>query len=146
MSHLTDLIERLRNGCVNHPRRWSGDTHDDLGGSVDEPATNAVMAEAADALESLHNSAPLMLLADIRFACGDNGKRMQDELVEYIRELRADSDRLAHLADCAIMHWGTRERGGWRVELFNIVESRRDELTVADLRAAIDEDREAGNG
>lgn len=52
MSHLTDLIERLRNGCVNHPRRWSGDTHDDLGGSVDETATDAVMREAADALEA----------------------------------------------------------------------------------------------
>ena len=26
-------------------------------------------------------------LVDIRLACGDNGKRMQDELVEYIAEL-----------------------------------------------------------
>lgn len=70
MSHLTDLIERLRNGCVNHPRRWSGDTHADLGGSVDEPATDAVMAEAADAIESLSTAAPLALLADIRAASG----------------------------------------------------------------------------
>lgn len=29
----------------------------------------------------------LMLLAEIREACGDNGKRMQPELVNYIREL-----------------------------------------------------------
>ena len=29
----------------------------------------------------------IKLLADIRQACGDNGKRMQDELVQYIAEL-----------------------------------------------------------
>lgn len=47
-----DLIGKLRNGCVLRPKRWSGDTHDDLGGSVDEAATDALMAEAADALEA----------------------------------------------------------------------------------------------
>lgn len=34
------------------------------------------------------NISLLHLLALIREACGDNGKRMQDELVEYIRDLR----------------------------------------------------------
>ena len=34
----------------------------------------------------------LGLLADIREACGDNGKRMQPELVEYIRELKGKVD------------------------------------------------------
>jgi hypothetical protein len=42
------LVERLRAGCVEHPRRWCGDTHDDLGGSVDATATDALMHEAAD--------------------------------------------------------------------------------------------------
>ena len=42
------LVERLRAGCVEHPRRWSGNTHDDLGGSVDATATDALMHEAAD--------------------------------------------------------------------------------------------------
>ena len=32
-------------------------------------------------------SSLLMLLADIRFAIGDNGKRMQDELVAYCKEI-----------------------------------------------------------
>lgn len=45
-----DLIERLRGGCVCRARRWSGDTHDDLGGTVDEAATDALLAEAAAAL------------------------------------------------------------------------------------------------
>jgi hypothetical protein len=35
----------------------------------------------------------LKILTDIRFACGDNGLRMQDELIEYIRQLKIDADR-----------------------------------------------------
>jgi hypothetical protein len=34
------------------------------------------------------------LLADIRFACGDDGKRMQGELVEYIGELARKAGEL----------------------------------------------------
>lgn len=34
----------------------------------------------------------LGLIADIRFACGDNGLRMQGELVEYVRELKQKAD------------------------------------------------------
>ena len=33
------------------------------------------------------------LLSRIRFACGDNGKRMQDELEVYLRELKRDADK-----------------------------------------------------
>lgn len=35
----------------------------------------------------------LRLVADIRFALGDDGKRMQDELVEYCKEMRRDAER-----------------------------------------------------
>ncbi len=35
----------------------------------------------------------LRLLCDIRFAVGDNGKRMQPELIEYLKQMRADADR-----------------------------------------------------
>lgn len=94
-----DLIERLREGCVLHPKRWSGDTHDDLGGSIDEAATDALMAEAAAALEAAREDACVALVADIRFACGDNGKRMQPELVEFIRGLAADAGRYRWLRD-----------------------------------------------
>ncbi len=45
-----DLIKRLRDGVVEHAKRWTGDTHDDMGGSADYDATEAVMAEAAAAL------------------------------------------------------------------------------------------------
>lgn len=48
----TDLVRRLRNGCVMHVRRWSGDTHDDLGGTVMEEETDIIMSEAADLIEA----------------------------------------------------------------------------------------------
>ena len=39
----------------------------------------------------------IKLLADIRQACGDDGKRMQDELVQYIAELYRKAERVEHL-------------------------------------------------
>jgi len=43
------------------------------------------------------------LLSRMRFACGDNGKRMQDELEEYLRELKRDADRWrAEISDEAV--------------------------------------------
>ena len=48
------LVGRLREGCVLHPKRWSGDAHFDRDGSVNEPATDDLMEAAADAIERLH--------------------------------------------------------------------------------------------
>lgn len=48
----------------------------------------------ARAAVNVNVAALISLLVDIRFAAGDNGKRMQDELVEHIRELRCDADRM----------------------------------------------------
>ena len=39
------------------------------------------------------------LLSRMRFACGDNGKRMQDELEEYLRGLKRDAERYRWLCD-----------------------------------------------
>lgn len=47
---MDDLIKRLKDGVVEHDKRWSGDTHYDLGGSANYDATEAIMAEAAAAL------------------------------------------------------------------------------------------------
>jgi hypothetical protein len=54
----------------------------------------ALLTEAAAALEAAREDACVALVADIRFACGDNGKRMQPELVEFIRELAEDAERM----------------------------------------------------
>ncbi len=59
-------------------------------------------------------TAALALLSRMRFACGDNGLRMQDELEEYLRGLAEDSARLDWLlANCATMD--TNGFGDWRV-------------------------------
>ena len=49
---IASLTDRLLEGCVLRPKRWSGDTHDDLGGSIDEEATDALMREAAATLSA----------------------------------------------------------------------------------------------
>ena len=43
--------------------------------------------------------AALDLLSRMRFACGDNGKRMQDELEEYLRGLKRDAERYRWLRE-----------------------------------------------
>lgn len=40
------------------------------------------------------NAGALRLIADIRAACGDNGRRMQDDLVEYIGEIKRQRDEM----------------------------------------------------
>lgn len=45
-----------------------------------------------------HAQSLLALLIDLRFALGDNGLRMQDELVEFARQMR--DEHLAALAAC----------------------------------------------
>lgn len=44
---MTDIVERLKYGVIEYPKRWSGDTHTDLGGSVDYEANKKMMDEAA---------------------------------------------------------------------------------------------------
>lgn len=39
------------------------------------------------------SAAALALLSRMRFACGDNGVRMQDELEQYLRDLKRDAER-----------------------------------------------------
>ena len=47
-----DLVKRARGGVIERPKRWTGDTHDDLGGSVDYDATDALMHSLAARIES----------------------------------------------------------------------------------------------
>ena len=59
-----DIVARLRKGTVQHPRRWSGDTHHDLGGSVNEKETDRVMDEAAAEIERLRKELRIMRSID----------------------------------------------------------------------------------
>jgi len=65
----------------------------------------ALLTEAAAALEAAREDAYVALVVDIRVACGDNGKRSQPELVEYIRGLARDAERYRWLRDREIPEW-----------------------------------------
>lgn len=73
--------------------------------------------------EQYANASLLTLLADIRFACGDNGKRMQPELVEHIKAITADAERYRLLRRG--QHW-------------SVINGIGDVLRAEELDAAID--------
>ncbi len=50
---MNKLVQRLRDGCIYRKKRWSGDTHFDLGGSIDEERTDALLRESAAAIVRL---------------------------------------------------------------------------------------------
>src|SRR5690606_9922427 len=85
---MSDLIERLRTELVSANKHGDPDLAD-------------LLHEAAAALEAAREDACVALVADIRFACGDNGKRMQPELVEFIRELAVDAERYRQAREAA---------------------------------------------
>lgn len=135
-----ELIERLSAelGAANK----AGDT--DLADTL---------REASPALEASRESACVMLVADIRFACGDNGKRMQPELVEFIRDLAADAARYQWLRDIPSQlradHDHNPAAGGWDAPVYwQGLSKPGDELQGPDLDAAIDQARcpAAANG
>jgi hypothetical protein len=55
--------------------------------TVWRPALDSIRQEVEQAQRD--NASAFDLLSRIRFALGDNGKRMQDELIEYCKELAA---------------------------------------------------------
>ncbi len=89
----------------------------------------AAMQAIAAALEAAQEDACVALVADIRFACGDNGKRMQPELVEFIRGLARDAQRYRWLRDGGLYRVG-----------FDSVGS----TSLGDLDTAIDAARREG--
>jgi len=69
--HTSDLLDALKYGCVLHDKRWSGDTHFDLGGSVDEEATDYLMTLAAERIEALEDGIRECLKENRHLADGD---------------------------------------------------------------------------
>ena len=104
------------------------------------------LREFAAALEAAREDAERYrwLVADIRFACGDNGKRMQPELVEFIRGLAEDAARYRWLQD----HRQTRRQGDYMNPPLVKVEFYHHEAGVIGdgptLDAAIDQARGKG--
>ena len=86
----SDLISRLR---ATASGEWS---------------PRSICDEAADAIEQLqvdvellraNEASALRLVADIRAAVGDDGKRTQPELIAYLRRMSADVALYQHLRD-----------------------------------------------
>lgn len=112
---MRELIDRLRVLEQDHePDGWPAVRMRDITALV-------------DALEAAQRDACLMLVADIRFACGDNGKRMQPELVEFIRGLAEDAAKWRALDAAAtgeVVEVGDDESGQPRV----LIHTSREEL------------------
>jgi hypothetical protein len=86
----SELVKRLDEGTVQHPRRWSGDTHTDLGGSADEEATDALMKEAARRIEALEAE-----VGKWQQLAKSGGAKCTPEhtWAEWLAEVKADADR-----------------------------------------------------
>ena len=96
-------------------------------------------------------TAALALLSRMRFACGDNGLRMQDELEQYLIELRRDAERLDALEallneqpdGMLLLHHGAGAgRGIVGLGLRNTNRTLRQAIDSA--RGVIDADRKEG--
>lgn len=70
------------------------------------------LREERDRLAATDAGAALGLLVRMRFACGDNGKRMQDELEDYLRGLAKDAGRYRWLRDGGLYRVGFDSTGG----------------------------------
>ena len=81
--------------AIEEVRQWGPS------GSIAKPVysqqtVDALLAEVERAKEN--EFASLALLSRMRFACGDNGKRMQDELESYLAGLLRDAVRYRHIS------------------------------------------------
>lgn len=62
--------------------------------ALDEALGSIQSLEARLEVEARTTWSLLSYLADLRFALGDDGRRMQDELLEYCRDLRRSKDTI----------------------------------------------------
>lgn len=65
------LANKLKDGCIQMVKRWSGDVFSDCYSYADEPATDALMAEAAETIARLERDR-------------DDYKAQRDRLVDHI--------------------------------------------------------------
>ena len=91
-----------------------------------------------DAANSAMHSA-LRLVADLRWALGDDGGRMQPELLEYAKQMRKDAERWRwwrqkHQALCSF-HCAVQAGLDLRLVYVNMPE-KMDEVTDAAMAAA----------
>lgn len=98
---IESLIDRLRLLEMDHePNGWPAVRMRDITALMDE--VKKVRAANQDCVAHYEaardeSAAALALLSCMRFSCGDNGVRMQDELEQHLRDLRRDAERYRNL-------------------------------------------------
>lgn len=124
---LRDMLEdaRLELSMIREALWVTNEPHQTLRERTLEAARRAALSQqdSGDDQDRL-----FVLLCEIRAACGDNGKRMQPELVEYIREIAEDAARYQLL------------RRGQR---WSVINGIGDTLRADELDAAIDAARQS---
>ena len=84
MSNWKDVIERRIEAIRQQPQLWNDYWDEYTGEDCEELDADKFGLAIQEALRVKNEEiACIKLLADIRQACGDDGKRMQDELVQY---------------------------------------------------------------
>lgn len=101
-----------------------------------EQAIDELLEEIQSAKEEAF--AALALLSRMRFACGDNGTRMQGELEEYLAGLRRDAERYAAVRSRAadLIAW-TKSGNEVPADLPFVFRERWEKI-VSDIRALED--------
>lgn len=97
------LVDELRAGCVTHPKRWSGDTHADLGGTVNEDATDALLLAAAEEIERMKRGFEEMAekVAVLRAQAARHHVRRRQQIA-HTRRWRAEAKELRRVVRVAL--------------------------------------------
>jgi len=77
--------------------KWSDFWREDLCDLATRLTADCEKLESELAAARADATSAMRLVADIRFALGDNGRRMQTELIEWCKTLAADARRLDRL-------------------------------------------------
>lgn len=77
---MSGLIERIKEGCVYAPKRWSGDCGEMS--TVDEVATDALLQEASVELNALRK-----IISEIATAIGNGSVVSEQASIEFMQEI-----------------------------------------------------------
>ena len=98
MSNWKDLTESEIEAISVQDQSWNDYWDEYIGEGYEELDPGKFALAIQEALKVKNEEmACIKLLADIRQAFGDNGNRMQDELVQYITELYRQAESVEHL-------------------------------------------------
>lgn len=91
---------KIREACARAAdNQWDTDIWDRIESMYEAAISAAPSPPACEVGDARDGWAAIALLTRMRFACGDNGARMQDELEVYLRELALNAGRWEKLCE-----------------------------------------------